>query len=211
MTTLAEQSRYYDLLRIDGATPSEAAIVMAVAADIDRILDFADIDPTSVPDNDLNAGEAAWANAWQHETRGYHGRFAGGGRGPVGSAGMAYAARQQSMLQDQAHRAAAASAARAQEGFRATARQEVVKAQPLHVTQIIGQVKEMNEQAAKVVDYQEGQRRARVLAIHTGLIVAGGVIAAVEYKLGVPAIWSIVSAVAPQVIQELIDWWKQLG
>jgi hypothetical protein len=63
----------------------------------------------------------------------------------------------------------------------------------------------------EAADQAEDKKAHRIaLAAHVGIISSGGVLAFIEAKMGTPGTVQAVSAMAPSVIQELVDWYKDL-
>jgi hypothetical protein len=181
---LANQLRF-----IDGATAAEAALVVELS------------------------------RPWWDEMRDSRGRWTAGGQGgvasiappklnnlPAGAFHEAGTAHHQEIIK---HVTAAATAQ-----ARAHTTAEIAKLRAEHeasMAKMMADVRKANQHAAKMAEDEKKAKRRRALALHTGTVVAGGVLAYFENKLGTPDIVTIASAIGPTIAHDLVDWSKRLS
>jgi hypothetical protein len=162
--------------------------------------------------------------AWVHEKRGPHGKWVGSGGLPyTGPMNRARAERIRQMQRQGQMRSPAAVAspavtgtgnkaanvlARVQGSPEDSSVHEQIKAEILDKTK--AHVSQVMQQHTENVEQGERQRALLKAATEGSIAIAGGIIAAIEAKLGVPDLVAIASATAPLLIQILIEWWKRL-
>jgi len=76
---------------------------------------------------------------------------------------------------------------------------------------LIEQVRRANIEGKKRDEAQHSKKRALALALHTATVLAGGLIAYVEFKLGASDVTMIASSMGPTMAHDLVDWARRLA
>lgn len=212
MTVTAEESRLYGVLRFEGASAAEAAIVLSIVRGFDAI-------------------ELARTPSWVNEKRGPDGRWtrSGGGSSPIMQASArqmgsnttsaSILARQQAARQRE-QAAKIDRAARAADSLvtPASIRHENVAVSEAaarnHAQNVLAQaqtqISHIGEQLQAAKAAEEDQKHRVKLALHALVIAAGAALAMVLAKMDLSPAIDALGAAAPLLIQELIDWKKKL-
>jgi hypothetical protein len=209
------QLRAYEGLRLAGASHLEAAQALRAAADVEGSIEL-----------------ARRSVAWMHERRGRGGQWTGGAPGPARlsdadreAASMGVNS-QNAMVSKVMRRQARMNALKDRQVAESDLKQEaslVAHAQALQVheekakedlAKVMGQVKELQAKADAEADTIDGQKHKTAFFSHMAFIVAGGVIAAAEAKLGPTGMGGILTQTSTMITagfgQELVDLAKKL-
>jgi hypothetical protein len=179
------------LRRFDGATAEETAIVLTMAVDLA-------------------------SDAWRNQPRDSRGRWTGSG---ISSRAMRTLREEFPGIQHGSsppehehiiqHAKALASAEARAHTAREIARVEAQR--KAEMAKLIRQVRAANAYAAKTTEQEKTHKRRRALALHASTVVAGGLLAYAETKLGAGEITLIASAMGPTLAHDLVDWARRLA
>lgn len=202
--TLADQARQYDSLRADGATPAEAILTLSAIDEVDRTIEL--------------VGPKGYVHGW---------KYVGEGQAPTSSESrriMKLQAKRRAEAEthgDVRQRMSAAMqeppsspvsrALVSQEEAQQIANVAVAKSWDTHRKQLLAEAKAANEKFEDAKSRGEDRRRLKTLAWHGGFIAAGGIMTAIEAKLGTPGIFEAATMLGPQLLQEAVDVVKKLS
>lgn len=87
---------------------------------------------------------------------------------------------------------------------------KVQAAQNEKIAALTRSVRLANQRLAEMGEQKESKSAKMKLAVEAGVTVAGGLMAVLEAKYGVPDIFALASAMGPLFIQQIIEWAKRL-
>lgn len=143
--------------------------------------------------------------AWERELRDAHGRFTKSASSVTRDVVSHDAEHEQIHLRATAvaQAEARAEAARAVNVMALQHKSDMAK--------LMSDIRSANQRFTEEKEKGEDKRRITTLAVHVGLLVAGALLALIEHFAGAPDLVQLASALAPQVLQELVDWRKKLS
>lgn len=209
MITAAEL-RLASQLRADGATALEAAQVIELARQAARW------GPRTIELIGMRVHSESHASAWRSELRGPHGEWVSSGATLSSSTTIERdrgAAEQEDAFRRIAREEAIKAAAIQAGKVRSVVEQDQgrqIREQEAQIRQLQKQVRTANQHVAKLAEQTEGKKaKTKSLAVISSL-VGGAVIGGVEAAVGAPGLATVLSSIAPGVIESLFEWKKRL-
>ena len=203
MTLTSAEAALRRELATAGATPFEIAAVLLACREVSVI-------------------ELGHSEAWRREMRGPHGEWVHGGsvqvmnRTQANRSRQIARARQERLVKAEVSRQLSGTpgAVPHEQFFEEQVKPHVEAKAQEAIDQATKAAQEHTQKAIEAIsaagEQQEKHKAAMKAATEASVLVAGGILAAIEAKLGVPTLYAIASAAGPTLLQIIIEFFKKL-